>query len=171
MRNRKGVYFMALLEPCCLLCPEGQRGTSTSITLLQSQAHSSWAGETWKLQIHRHLIFDSAALTAQTQCAPWKQRAHSKLTGYLSWPDRWSSVVTQQFRSCKILRAWTPCNECLAELKWSERVKDLELYLSTWEILEQQSTQAHAYIRKRWKKKPGLSSWNHKKWELVLSSC
>lgn len=33
-------------------------------------------------------VFDSAALRAQTQCAPWKQRAHSKLTGYLSRPHR-----------------------------------------------------------------------------------
>lgn len=63
-------------------------------------------------------IFDSAALT---QCAPWKQRAHSKLTGYLPRPDRWSSVVTQQLRSCKIQRAWPPCNECLAELKWKSQ--------------------------------------------------
>lgn len=96
-------------------------------------------------------ILDSSALTAQTLCAPWKQRAHVKLTGYLSWPDRWSSV---QFSSLSILQnpegmdimqwmsGWT-------ELKW---VTELELYLSTRETLEQQSTQTHADIKRRWKK-------------------
>lgn len=84
------------------------------------------------------------------------------LTGEVQWSLSNSDPAKSWGHGHHAMNVW---------LNWSERVKDLELYLSTWEILEQQSTQAHAYIRKRWKKKPGLSSWNHKKWELVLSSC
>lgn len=134
------------LAVCCV-----QKGSGAPAHLLPSCSLRHTPAKQGKHESSRHhRRFGSAALTGQTQCAPWKQRAHSKLTGYLSRPYRWSSVVTQHLHPAKsrghghhAMKVW---------LNWSERVIELELYLATWEILEQQSTQADAYIKKRWKR-------------------
>lgn len=150
---RKGVYFIAPLVPCCLLCPEGQQGTSTSITLLQSCTLqlSRWK---WKLRtLLRFLIQQLSQPTPNALSESKEHTANSKD----SIPDRTGKVqwFTQHFilqnpegmHTMQWTSSWTEVKEAL-----------LELHLSTWEMLDQHSTQTDAY--KRWKKKkPGLSSW------------
>lgn len=136
MSIRKGMYFMASLEHCCLLWPEGQQAPAY---LLPSCSHMHTPDKQEKRESSRH--HGRATLTAQAQCAVWKQGAHSRLTGYLSWPDRRSSAVTQHFilknPEAVDTRQWTS--------SWTE-VKDplSELYHSIWEILDQWSTQTEA---------------------------
>lgn len=151
------------LAVCCV-----QKGSGAPAHLLPSCSHRHTPAKQGKHESsrHRRRFWFSSSQSPNPVCS---LEAKSKLTGYLSRPHRWSSGVTQHLHSAK---SWGHGHHAMKVwLNRSERAIELELYLTTWEILEQQSTQADAYIKKRWKKKPGLSSWNHKKWELELSSC
>lgn len=100
---------------CCV-----QKRSRAPAHLLLSCSHMHTPIKQEKYESSRHHssspATDPATLTAQARCAIWKQRAHSKLRHLLDLIGEVQRLLSTS--SCKILRAWTPCNEHLSELKW-----------------------------------------------------
>lgn len=133
---------MASLERCCLLCPEGQQGTSISIT------HSAVKKEKWKLwTVQPNVLSEGKEHMANIQ-ASW----------CLFWPKGWGSAVTQHF----ILKSPPDMGTTQWASSWTEVKEPLRSSIS------QSSPTKHpdrCLDQQEVKKEPGLSrqdAWKRK---------
>lgn len=116
---------MASLEHCCLLCPEGQQGTSTSIT------HSAVKKEKWKLQTVLELSEGKEHMA----------NVHSSWC--LFWPEGWRWTVIQHFilkspsgmGTMQWASSWTEVKEPLrGSISQSSPTKHPDRYLDQQEV-------------------------------------
>lgn len=118
---------------CCV-----QKGSRAPAHLLPSCSlmHIPVKQEKYECSRYHRSFWSSNSHSPSPMCC--LKAKSTEQTRYLPWPDRWSSAATQHF----ILQNPEGMDTVQWTRRWTEVKKPLMgLHLSTWEILDQQSTQ------------------------------